>query len=149
MPTDKVSDRLPIMIVSMYGARLSMVFTTLEMKYARLFISGVEDKDHIVTRLNIRVRYHNRVLSFHLTKTIPIRSIFDRIYRWALEYMYTLDFEIKKNNGHIFFQMEKLFLSFNGYICPSLKLYILALPQETNQLYGNFYVQKKSTQFCT
>ena len=25
----------------------------------------------------------------------------------------------------------------------------MALPQETNQLYGNLYVQKKSTQFCT
>ena len=29
-------------------------------------------KDNIVIRLNIRVRYHSRVLSFHLTKQIPM-----------------------------------------------------------------------------
>ena len=28
---------------------------------------GHEDKDDILARLNIRVRYHNRLLSFHLT----------------------------------------------------------------------------------
>ena len=31
-------------------------------------------KDNIVTRLNIRVRYRNRVLSFHLPNQIPMRS---------------------------------------------------------------------------
>ena len=36
--------------------------------------SLVLTKDNIVTRLNIRVRYPNRVLSFHLPKQIPMRS---------------------------------------------------------------------------
>ena len=53
-------------------------------------------KNNIVTRSNIRVRYDSRVLSFHLTKQIPMRSIFDHRCRWALEYMYTLNFEEKK-----------------------------------------------------
>ena len=61
-------------------------------------------KDNIVTRSSIRVRYHNRLLSFHLIDQIPMKSIFHRQCRWALEYMYTSIFKIKKNNGHIIFQ---------------------------------------------
>ena len=48
---------------------------------------GVERKDNVVTRLNIRVRYHNGVLSFHLTKLIPMRSKLFAIDEWALEYL--------------------------------------------------------------
>ena len=46
----------------------------------------VETKDNIVTRSNIGVRYPNRLLSFHLIEKIPMKSIFHRQCRWALEY---------------------------------------------------------------
>ena len=36
------------------------------------FANWTRNKDNIVTRLNIRVRYHSRVLSFHPTKQIPM-----------------------------------------------------------------------------
>ena len=61
---------------------------------------GAFNKDNIVTRLNIRVRYHNLVLSFHLTKQIPMLvfcitirfvNIFHSIHllRWTFVVLYS------------------------------------------------------------
>ena len=53
-------------------------------------------KDNIVTRSNIRGRYHNRVLRFHLTKQIPMRSIFmvSYIYIYISPYFFSLSLSL-------------------------------------------------------
>ena len=60
--------------------------------------TNVPCKDNIVTRLNIRVRCHNSVLCFNLTKQIPMRSklfsvrsiqVFQNfhLFRWGINVM--------------------------------------------------------------